>query len=87
MPYEVRVYRDPHRAWAVPRRFETLQEARTEALEHIVDSHDGNGCDAEEWKELEIRAQRIPPDGGRLGPLPDGYVIEVKRNGPRRRWA
>jgi hypothetical protein len=75
MPYELRIYRQPHRAWAVPRRLATLQEARLEALGLIVDSHDAG--DAAEWEQLEIRAQRIPPGGGKLGPLPDGYIIEV----------
>jgi len=78
MAYQLIVYRHPNRAWAVPRVVETLEEARYEALAHIVNSHDAGDTDGD-WEQCEVSAQQIPQSGGKVGPLPDGYVIEVRR--------
>jgi len=77
MAYQLIVYRHPNRAWAVPRVVDTLEEARYEALAHIVNSHDA--ADTDDWAQCEVSAQHIPQSGGKVGPLPDGYVIEVRR--------
>ncbi len=82
MPYTFLVYQPALRAGAVPRAVDTLARARSEALEHIVDSYDPydphHRSEIGIWQHFEVDAQRIPESGGALGPLPDGYVIEVR---------
>jgi hypothetical protein len=82
MSYTFLVYQPPLRAWAVPRAVDTLARARCEALEHIVDCYDPydphHRSEIGIWRYFELDAQRIPASGGALGPLPDGYVIEVR---------
>jgi hypothetical protein len=75
--YAVLIYSQSLRAWAVPLVVETLEEAREVALEHVIASREPGDVD-DEWQEAAILVQRLPASGGAVGPLPDGYVIEVR---------
>jgi hypothetical protein len=56
----------------------TLEEAQIIAHDEVGRSYDGLPLDAE-WSSLHDRVDALPADGGVIGPLPDGYVIDVTK--------
>jgi hypothetical protein len=71
MPYIICVNRPGYMPEADPVAVITLEEARAAAWALVFDSKsqhiDGSEVDA------------LPESGGTIGPLPDGYVIEVQQ--------
>lgn len=57
----------------------TLEEAREIALSSVLSGERAHGDP--EWvgrySELDANARELPESGGKVGPLPDGTVIEV----------
>lgn len=86
MPYiietttpEMSSYIEPGQPWprTVSRRaVATLEEAQREAWTIVADSPTGADHSLMEWRR---DAANVPAEGGTIGPLPDGGVIEVRQ--------
>lgn len=61
-----------------PRAVATLEEARAAANDELYRG-EGEAADALQWQPFYGAADALPESGGVIGPLPDGYVIDVQR--------
>lgn len=73
MPFTICVNRPGYLPEESPRAVETIEEARSAASDHII----GTPMLADDESHLLRWAAKLPESGGLIGPLPDGYVIEV----------
>jgi hypothetical protein len=65
-----------------PIAYSTLEEVRDQTdliVRNSLDDCDGWNTNTSNVFELCNSAQTINDDGGIIGPLPDGYIIEVTR--------
>lgn len=78
MPYTICVNRPGYLPESDPTAVATLDEAKA-----IIDSerdryYGDHGTDASEHTII-VQTQNLPITGGTIGPLPDGYIIDVQR--------
>lgn len=74
MPYIVTVNQPGCPPEADPTAVATIEEARDAAVDHITGTP--NTADGE-WTLLQA-CQALAETGGVVGPMPDGYVIDVR---------
>ncbi len=75
MPYIIR----SNKPGRLPVAVATIEEAREEAdraLKDALSAYDAQG-EHPSARDLHAAAMAMPETGGVIGPLPDGYVIEV----------
>jgi hypothetical protein len=79
MPYIITVNQPGYLPEADPTAVATIEEARDLAREEL-DTSAVNSLDVLD-REDDFRANidELPESGGVIGPLPDGYVIDVQR--------
>jgi hypothetical protein len=65
----------------------TLDEARDVAAATVQLTWPGDSAPRDpRIGDAELAAERLPKQGGTIGPLPDGTVIEVERTGYAELW-
>jgi len=83
MPYIIVVNRPGHLPEADPVAVATVEEARDRAADDVRTSMDAFGDDREALQrygflDAELAAMDVPEHGGTIGPMSDGYVIDVQ---------
>lgn len=81
MPYIIIVNRPGFLPEQEPYAVATLEEARGAAQDELSRSplwDDPNSDEEARYKELSAEVQSLSESGGVIGPLPDGYVVEVR---------
>jgi len=81
MPYIIVVNQPGYLPEQDPYAVATLDEARA-AVHHEIDLASSNEPDADDAAALDalaVESRSLDEAGGIIGPLPDGYVIDVRR--------
>lgn len=78
MPYVVCINRPGCLPEADPTAVETIDEAR-EVAQDAVRMSSQDAPDGEGYGSSFEQAYTLPETGGVIGPMPDGYVIDVQR--------
>lgn len=87
MPYIICVNQPGCLPEADPTAVATIEEAREAATQECTVSEarfpgtaeSGGWGDPKVWTPFEDAARELPESGGTIGPLPDGYVIDVRQ--------
>lgn len=78
MPYIICVNQPGCLPESDPTAVATLEDARTSAVEEI-DRSARDVLPDDEYDRLSRSAFYLPESGGVIGPLPDGYAIDVRK--------
>ena len=75
MPYIITVNQPGFLPEQDPYAVATIEEARDAAWEEVTD----RGASVPDDPQWHNATTRLPEHGGTVGPLPDGYVIDVRK--------
>jgi hypothetical protein len=79
MPYIIVINRPGHLPEADPVAVATIEEACDVSLEEVIRSLDQTDEDVSDTAHPLIQEiNALPEHGGLIGPMPDGYVIDVQ---------
>jgi hypothetical protein len=81
MPYIICVNTPGNLPESEPYAVITLEDARDAAFTEVQARRpEGDDYHTDPWPDLAVEAEHnVPEQGGVIGPLPDGYVIDVTR--------